>query len=132
MPKILPSETAKYLILADLGRLWISYKQILCHNECAMVNNACLKCGSTDIFSGAEVRTQDSNSRHPVLVLVNFPRLPGSHVYRGPESSEVRATICGTCGFTEFHTIRHRELLSAVRQQQLTLVNNPSESEKGK
>lgn len=84
-----------------------------------MKTEVCSKCGSTDVVPNVEVRDFDASSHRPLSVVVELPRPSGAFVYKSARSSEIRAWMCGNCGFTEFFALQPSEILSAYRQNRL-------------
>jgi len=81
-----------------------------------MRNNPCPKCGSREIIPAVEVRDYDASSHRELTVAVRLPKLPGAFIHKGSETSNVRAWVCGECGFTELYAPNHRELLDAYKR----------------
>ncbi len=81
-----------------------------------MRNNFCPKCGSPDVIPNVEVRDYDASSYRALSLIVQLPRAQSGFSFKGSESSEVRAWVCGACGHTEFYATRHQELLAAYMQ----------------
>lgn len=80
-----------------------------------MRNSLCPNCGSQEVIPNVEVRDYDASSYRPLSLTVQLPRPQGGFIAKSTESSEVRATVCGGCGYTEFFATKHRELLAAYR-----------------
>lgn len=81
-----------------------------------MKNNICPKCGSQEIVPNVEVRDYDAGSYRPLSIFVELPKPPGALIYKGSESSLIRAWVCGDCGYTELYAARFKELLAAHKQ----------------
>jgi len=80
-----------------------------------MKNNSCPKCGSHEIIRNAEIRDYDANSYRRLSVYVEL-RAPQSGFFKTTsESGELRAWICGGCGYTELYATNYEALLAATR-----------------
>ena len=83
-----------------------------------MKTEICSKCNSTAIVPNVEVRDYDATSHRELSLAVELPRpSAGAFIYKSSASSELRAWMCGNCGFTEFFAVKPAEVLSAYRQQ---------------
>ena len=83
-----------------------------------MKNKLCPKCSSQEIVPNIEIRDYDASSYRPLSLTVDLPRPNDTFIYKGSASSEIRAWMCGSCGYTEFYSLKHYEILSAYRQNQ--------------
>ena len=81
-----------------------------------MRNNLCPKCGSNEIVPNVEVRDYDASSYRELTVAVQLPRPPGAFIYKGYETSNLCAWVCGACGYTEFYAPNCGALLVAYKQ----------------
>ncbi|HUQ34529.1 MAG TPA: hypothetical protein VM095_20580 [Pyrinomonadaceae bacterium] len=81
-----------------------------------MRNNLCPKCNSSEIIPGVEVRDYDASSYRELSVAVQLPRPAGAFIHKGSESSNLRAWVCGQCGFTELYAPNFQSLLNAYKQ----------------
>jgi len=78
-----------------------------------MKNGVCPKCSSNEIVSDAQVRDYDASSYRPLCVFVALNKPQGGFIKKTHESGELRAHICGRCGYVELYATNHRELLLA-------------------
>lgn len=78
-----------------------------------MKNTICPKCGSTEIIGDVEIRDYDANSYRPLGVFVKLKQAIGGLIKKTSESGELRASICGGCGYTELYASNYKELLKA-------------------
>ena len=83
-----------------------------------MRDNLCPKCESREIIPSAEIRDYDASSYRELNVFVQLNRPPGASIYKGYETSKLRAWVCGECGYTELYAPNFKELLSAYKQTQ--------------
>ncbi len=79
-------------------------------------DDRCPKCGSTERIPNVTVVSKGAEGMGGVLAEVN--RHPRALLLKDPRSSELRATVCGNCGFTELYVAQPRELLAAYRESQ--------------
>ncbi|MCI0395334.1 MAG: hypothetical protein L0332_12405 [Chloroflexi bacterium] len=82
-----------------------------------MKNGPCPKCGSTEIIPNVEIRDQDAHSHRRLSVFVKVTKTTGGMPYKGSESSELQAWICGKCGYTEIYAVSFRKLREARRKE---------------
>jgi ribosomal protein S27AE len=80
-----------------------------------MKNNPCPKCGSGEIVSDAEVRDYDSSSFRRLSVYVPLKQPEGGFFKKTAESGELRAFVCGQCGYTELYATNYEALLRATK-----------------
>ena len=80
-----------------------------------MTNTPCPRCGSNEIIQNAEVRDYDENSYRTLSVYVPLRTPQGGLFKRTSESSEVRASVCGGCGYTELYAVNYEALLKASK-----------------
>ena len=80
-----------------------------------MKDNVCPNCGSSDIIRGAEVRDYDSQSYRPLSVYVPLLKPEGGFFKKTAESSELRTSVCGGCGYTALFAPNFQTLLKATR-----------------
>jgi predicted nucleic-acid-binding Zn-ribbon protein len=78
-----------------------------------MKNKICPKCESKEIIEDAEVRDYDSSSHRPLGVYVKLARPAGGVIKKVTASGELRAWVCGECGYTELYATNYEELLAA-------------------
>jgi predicted nucleic-acid-binding Zn-ribbon protein len=79
----------------------------------------CPECGSTEIVSDLMVFTDDKNVGLRVLnVAMVEPEPPKRPFVWMPQiiTAGFRAAICGACGYTQFYTQKHAELLEARKK----------------
>jgi ribosomal protein S27AE len=80
-----------------------------------MKDGACPRCGSGEIIADAEVRDYDAQSYRPLAVHVELRNPSGGFFKKTHESSDLRAYVCGGCGYTELYATKFRDLLEARR-----------------
>lgn len=80
-----------------------------------MNNNLCPKCGSSEIIHDAELRDYDSSSYRRFEVYVALKNPEGGFFKKTTESAELRASVCGGCGFTELYATNFQALLRATK-----------------
>ena len=78
-----------------------------------MKNKVCPKCESSEIIEEAEVRDHDASSYRPLGVHVKLANPTGGFIKKTHVSGELRAWICGACGYTELYATNYQELLKA-------------------
>ncbi|MBK8432774.1 MAG: hypothetical protein IPL28_16405 [Chloroflexi bacterium] len=78
-----------------------------------MKNKVCPKCESSEIIEDAEVRDYDASSYRPLGVHVKLANPTGGFIKKTHVSGELRAWICGGCGYTELYATNYQELLKA-------------------
>jgi len=78
-----------------------------------MKDGVCPKCGSKEIIDNTEVRDYDASSYRPLSVHVQLVKPASSFIKKTHESSELRAWVCGECGYTELYATNYKELLQA-------------------
>jgi len=71
----------------------------------------CPKCHSADIIWNARTWGYRGTATH-----VAVHEYPGALIMKGTEFGELKACICGQCGFTEFYVSNHRALFKAYRK----------------
>ncbi len=76
----------------------------------------CPKCGSRERIPGVSVLSKGAEGRGGVVVEVE--RYPRAIFLTGPVTSELRATVCAECGFTELYAADPGDLLSAYRTRE--------------
>jgi predicted nucleic-acid-binding Zn-ribbon protein len=76
-------------------------------------DTGCPKCGSSEIIVDAEVRDYDANYYRNLSAHVPLRTPAGGFFKKTSESSELRAWICGGCGYTELYATNFRDLLRA-------------------
>jgi predicted nucleic-acid-binding Zn-ribbon protein len=75
----------------------------------------CVKCGSTDVLENVEVRDQDRHAHRPLNLVVRIKPPRSDAPTKTAEHSEVRAWVCGACGYTELYAAKPKALLAARR-----------------
>ena len=80
-----------------------------------MKNNSCPKCGSTEIIHDAEVRDYDASSYRALSVYVALRKPEGGFFKKTTESGELRASVCGGCGYTELYATNYQAMLKASK-----------------
>jgi predicted nucleic-acid-binding Zn-ribbon protein len=83
-----------------------------------MRNNLCPKCSSSEIIPGVEVRDYDAGSYRELTIHVRLPRPAGALIHKGSETSNLRARVCGQCGYTELYAPNFAALLNAHKKAQ--------------
>ena len=69
----------------------------------------CPRCGSDRLIYDAKVEDRSKNGRHKLEVLVGFND-PDALLFTAPIRAELRAAICGNCGWVGLF-VRDPELL---------------------
>jgi len=80
-----------------------------------MNQTPCPKCGSNEIIHDAEVRDYDASSYRRLNVYVPLRNPQGGFIKKTTESGELRASVCGGCGYTELFATNYQAMLNAVR-----------------
>ena len=62
----------------------------------------CPKCGSDDIIADATPIDRSHNRAQTEFSIATF-RKPDAFLFKGQQSSNVSAWVCGACGFVEFY-----------------------------
>jgi predicted nucleic-acid-binding Zn-ribbon protein len=78
-----------------------------------MKDTACPKCGSNEIIREAEVRDYDAQSYRRLSVYVPLRNPQGGLIKKTTESGELRAWVCGQCGYTELYATNYQAMLQA-------------------
>ena len=78
-----------------------------------MKDSPCPKCGSNEIIPDAEVRDYDAQSYRPLGVYVSLRNPQSGFFKKTSESGELRACICGQCGYTELYATNYQAMLQA-------------------
>jgi predicted nucleic-acid-binding Zn-ribbon protein len=81
--------------------------------ETVMKDNSCPKCSSNQIIHDAEVRDYDASSYRRLSVHVALRNPEGGFFKKTSESGELRAAICGECGYTELYATNYQAMLKA-------------------
>ena len=80
-----------------------------------MRDTPCPKCGSNEIIREAEVRDYDASSYRQLSIYVPLRNPQGGLFKKTTASSELRACVCGGCGYTELYATNFEEMLKASR-----------------
>ncbi len=64
------------------------------------MNTKCTKCGASKMITGIPVEDQGQPSDGQLKAHVGFLH-PEAIIFRGSTYAELRANICGQCGYTE-------------------------------
>jgi predicted nucleic-acid-binding Zn-ribbon protein len=80
-----------------------------------MPDNLCSKCGSNEIIRDAEIRDYDASSYRRLSIHVPLRKPEGGFFQKTTESSELRARVCGQCGYTELYATNHEAILKATK-----------------
>lgn len=81
-----------------------------------MRDQICPKCGSRDIIPNVAVIDRGHGDGYHDLH-VEIVERPQALIFSGAHAaSELRAWICGACGFSELYAARPRELLEIYRR----------------
>ena len=81
-----------------------------------MKDGICPKCGSQDIIPGVPPMDRGHYNRIHNLGVELFER-PRALLFQGRRSTgDLRAWICGWCGYTELYTDNHQELYAIYRR----------------
>lgn len=76
----------------------------------------CPKCQSTDVID--DVRVVDHGDHHAVRDLtVTVFRKPTALMFKGTVYSDVKARVCGACGFIELFAVDAAGLLEGARER---------------
>lgn len=81
--------------------------------------HTCPSCGSAEIVPDLLVFTGHAGvGENPVYVKVVEPEPPKRPFIWSPKTLTIgfRADVCGSCGYTQFYTKHHAELLEAHKQ----------------
>jgi predicted nucleic-acid-binding Zn-ribbon protein len=87
-----------------------------------MKNDSCPKCNSTDVIPNAEIINCAANHslRCSVSFASNSPSAAEKRTFcKVAKSGEMRAWICGRCGFTEIYTLGIKELSLNYKQNKI-------------
>ncbi|HYP53492.1 MAG TPA: hypothetical protein VEQ42_08120 [Pyrinomonadaceae bacterium] len=79
-------------------------------------NQVCPKCESQEIIPGVRIldRTEAGNMAASDLTAVVYEN-PDALLFKGGHHSELRARVCGACGYAELFVTYPEELLAAYR-----------------
>jgi len=77
--------------------------------------SGCPKCAARKTI--AEVRVLDENGGVPGNLSVRLDRNPQAWVFKNPMVLELKARVCGECGYTEFYVTDPGALWSAYLEQ---------------
>ena len=83
--------------------------------------NTCPRCNSTKIISDAKVI---SKGYHPGLTKVSVIRHPHAMIFEDPEEADLKAWICGNCGYTEIYADDPQRLFDAHVEAQAERKKN--------
>ena len=76
----------------------------------------CPKCQSTDVID--DVRVVDHGDHHAVRDLtVTLFRNPSALMFKGTVHSDVKARVCGSCGYLELFAANPAALLEGARER---------------
>jgi hypothetical protein len=81
--------------------------------------STCPECGSTDIVPDLLVFSDEAlTGQHPPYVRLVEPEPQKRPFIWSPKSvaTGFRASVCGACGLTRFHTRQHAQILEAHRK----------------
>lgn len=73
----------------------------------------CPKCGYTERLEGLRVMTGGESFSD---LRVETYRKPGALVFKGAVSSNLKAEVCGVCGYTELYAAEPGALREAVKE----------------
>jgi hypothetical protein len=83
----------------------------------------CARCGADKMMEDVRLNTDPTCLRDSRTNLPASGRLvayvhtdPGAWVFKGTAFGELRARVCGGCGYTELHTTNFKELYQAYQQ----------------
>jgi hypothetical protein len=76
----------------------------------------CPKCGSPRVIPGVRVLDRDGEYSDKSLS-VRLDRNPDALLFKGSEVVELRANVCGRCGYTELYVTDPQALWSAYQEQ---------------
>lgn len=77
----------------------------------------CAKCGSDRIVPNAKLFDQGEHSDGTIKAA--FEKNPEAWLFKGIVLCNIRAVICGDCGFTELYTENSREIYEAHQPSKL-------------
>ena len=75
----------------------------------------CKRCGSARVIPEVAL-TAYSGELAQLPVRASVSGAPHAWVFKDTVAGEVKAQICGECGYTELHTANHRELYDRYEQ----------------
>lgn len=73
--------------------------------------SSCPKCGSRHLMRDLHMFTAGQGERIGVVAV------PGAFLRMARGVGYVRASVCGNCGYTEFHTLEHEKMWEAWREE---------------
>lgn len=75
----------------------------------------CPKCQSTEIIEGLDLRGGEGN---PPYLMISEPEPPNRPFIWMPkfERSFIKASVCGSCGYTELYTVNHQQMNEAHKK----------------
>jgi len=82
-----------------------------------MKNSHCCKCGSTKIIPNVRAG-QRGIGNVPMPIAVRVDEKPDAILFKGMHAEDLKAWICGDCGYTEFYVHNPRELFDAYAKAQ--------------
>lgn len=74
----------------------------------------CMKCGSEKLIPQLSVVDQGQHSDGTLKANIGYTN-PDAWIFKGPILSQLKATICGDCGYTELSVENPRELYETYR-----------------
>jgi predicted nucleic-acid-binding Zn-ribbon protein len=79
-----------------------------------MQEDNCSKCGSAEVIPDVFVLDRgDQNTQTDLAIAVRTN--PDAWLFKGDVRSNLKARVCGSCGFTEFYATDPKALLAAYR-----------------
>jgi hypothetical protein len=76
-----------------------------------MTTSACPKCGGADLLHGVRLKPSSTGGVDELHAVV----APTSGMIRRETFAELRATVCGACGFTELFVLDPRAIAERWR-----------------
>lgn len=77
----------------------------------------CPKCGARKVIPGVRILDQDGQYADKSLLL-RLDRNPGSWLFPGAQLAQVRAHVCGACGYVELYAVHPGALWAAYQEQE--------------
>lgn len=88
------------------------------------MDTQCAKCGSDKVIPMISGMDQGQYSDGKLKARVGFTN-PEAWLFKGPVYAQLRATICGACGYTELSAANPEELYEAYVKSQVESERSP-------
>ena len=76
----------------------------------------CAKCGSSRVIPAARIVSKERKLDRVGAIQLGVFRRPGEFLFKRDTRSDLRAQVCGDCGYTELYASDPRLLYEAYRE----------------